>query len=174
MLEEQGWRIHRIWSTDWIQHPDRSLQAVIDRIELLRTTEPAEVLIREVPETKAAAQVEPESAPLTHPQEAVLLPAPFLEEQREALLFELSRLEQQVKSLRESHGMLGAQPDKGFTDDQVERALEQRLDQVGRALGRIEAGTYGLCQKCGRAIEAERLQAVPSTPFCRECAQQTD
>lgn len=47
---------------------------------------------------------------------------------------------------------------------------EQRLRQeVLDALGRIEAGNYGLCELCGRAIDEARLEALPQTPYCVEC-----
>lgn len=47
---------------------------------------------------------------------------------------------------------------------------EQRLRQeVLDALGRIEAGKYGLCELCGCAIDEARLDALPQTPFCVEC-----
>jgi very-short-patch-repair endonuclease len=35
LLEQLGWSIHRIWSTEWIHHPDRELQRVIDRVHEL-------------------------------------------------------------------------------------------------------------------------------------------
>ena len=35
MLEDLGWKIHRIWSTEWIRYPDRELQRVLDRIQEL-------------------------------------------------------------------------------------------------------------------------------------------
>jgi DnaK suppressor protein len=48
---------------------------------------------------------------------------------------------------------------------------EQMLKDVEGALERIEAGTYGVCQECGRAISQERLQAIPYTPWCIDCAR---
>ncbi len=44
------------------------------------------------------------------------------------------------------------------------------LEQVEAALERFEAGTFGVCQQCGRTIDAERLQALPYTAHCIECA----
>ena len=38
------------------------------------------------------------------------------------------------------------------------------------ALGRIESGDYGFCAKCGGEIGEDRLDVVPFTPFCRNCA----
>lgn len=40
--------------------------------------------------------------------------------------------------------------------------LENQLNEVKAALERIEAGTYGLCEKCQKPIEKERLEANPS------------
>jgi RNA polymerase-binding transcription factor DksA len=47
---------------------------------------------------------------------------------------------------------------------------QQLLEQTLGALDRINAGTYGSCQECKGEIPIERLQAVPYTPFCLECA----
>src|SRR5205823_656365 len=44
MLELQGWRIHRVWSTDWIQHPELALQQIVDDIERLRSVTEAGVM----------------------------------------------------------------------------------------------------------------------------------
>ncbi len=44
-----------------------------------------------------------------------------------------------------------------------------QLDQVDKALARIEAGNYGACQECGVEIPFERLEALPSTPYCVQC-----
>jgi RNA polymerase-binding transcription factor DksA len=41
------------------------------------------------------------------------------------------------------------------------------------ALGRIEAGTYGRCERCGTAIIPERLEAVPYSRYCTPCAEKT-
>jgi len=36
ILEERGWNIHRVWSTDWIANPDRALAKIEERINALR------------------------------------------------------------------------------------------------------------------------------------------
>jgi RNA polymerase-binding transcription factor DksA len=46
-----------------------------------------------------------------------------------------------------------------------------RLRAVESALGRLTDGTYGACSGCGGAIEAERLEVLPSTTLCSRCAQ---
>jgi RNA polymerase-binding transcription factor DksA len=48
-------------------------------------------------------------------------------------------------------------------DDIVSDELDaQQLEQVNKALARIEAGTYGLSEVSGKPIPLERLEAVPS------------
>ena len=44
------------------------------------------------------------------------------------------------------------------------------LQEVDDALGRIEDGTYGKCQRCDKPIDAQRLAAIPFTPYCVQCA----
>ena len=58
--------------------------------------------------------------------------------------------------------------------DTFERAKElaildrtdRQLADVHRALERLEAGTYGTCELCGRPIGATRLQARPAARLC--------
>lgn len=47
--------------------------------------------------------------------------------------------------------------------------LEGQLVDVSEALERIENGTYGVCANCGKPIQAERIEALPSAEFCIEC-----
>ena len=48
----------------------------------------------------------------------------------------------------------------------LEEGAQQQLDQIDRALARIDAGTYGTCERCGKAIGRERLLARPSATLC--------
>jgi RNA polymerase-binding transcription factor DksA len=49
-------------------------------------------------------------------------------------------------------------------------AGELEVRQIQAALSRIAAGNYGVCTRCGSEISQARLQALPETPFCKECA----
>ena len=44
--------------------------------------------------------------------------------------------------------------------------LKENLSEVQRALQKIEDGTYGICERCGKEIAEARLEAMPATPFC--------
>jgi RNA polymerase-binding transcription factor DksA len=48
----------------------------------------------------------------------------------------------------------------------VEHSLELKLKDVNTALEKIENGNYGVCEKCGKEIEKERLMAAPEARFC--------
>ncbi|MDR3637423.1 MAG: TraR/DksA C4-type zinc finger protein [Isosphaeraceae bacterium] len=45
------------------------------------------------------------------------------------------------------------------------------LEEIQEALGRIEAGTFGRCLECSTAIPKPRLQALPYTRHCIQCAR---
>jgi RNA polymerase-binding transcription factor DksA len=45
------------------------------------------------------------------------------------------------------------------------------LMDVDRAIRMLDAGTYGLCEACGRPIPPERLDAYPAARFCLEDQQ---
>jgi DnaK suppressor protein len=45
------------------------------------------------------------------------------------------------------------------------------LEQTERALDRLEAGTYGICESCGGPIGKARLQAFPRATLCLTCKQ---
>jgi RNA polymerase-binding protein DksA len=48
------------------------------------------------------------------------------------------------------------------------------LLQIADALERVDAGTYGTCENCGKPITAERLRAIPYARFCIDCARETE
>ncbi|MGI9394157.1 MAG: TraR/DksA family transcriptional regulator [Boseongicola sp.] len=45
------------------------------------------------------------------------------------------------------------------------------MRRIDAALARIKDGSFGVCTVCGDDIAAERLDAVPDTPFCATCAR---
>ena len=48
------------------------------------------------------------------------------------------------------------------------------LAQNEKALARIEAGTYGVCESCGEPIGTARLQAFPRATLCVACKQREE
>jgi len=45
------------------------------------------------------------------------------------------------------------------------------LEQVQAALQRLDNGTYGFCQRCGKPIDARRLEALPYAEYDLECQE---
>jgi RNA polymerase-binding transcription factor DksA len=53
----------------------------------------------------------------------------------------------------------------------IGEATAAELAQINRALAQLEAGTYGVCSRCGQTIDARRLQALPYSDRCITCAE---
>ncbi len=49
-----------------------------------------------------------------------------------------------------------------------------KLAQIDRALGRIDDGTYGVCESCGQPIGKMRLMAFPRATLCMTCKQREE
>jgi DnaK suppressor protein len=55
------------------------------------------------------------------------------------------------------------------------RDRDRRLiGKIEEALARIDAGTFGLCESCGRPISPARLRARPVTTFCIDCKTEAE
>jgi len=51
---------------------------------------------------------------------------------------------------------------------------EQALDEIGAALDRMDQRTFGRCEECQKEIPRARLQAIPYTRYCVECARKLE
>ena len=51
---------------------------------------------------------------------------------------------------------------------------ERLLEQVRNALRRLDDGTYGKCESCGKAIDPARLEALPHATLCLRCQQRLE
>ena len=63
--------------------------------------------------------------------------------------------------------------DQEFTLSLIENEQET-LDQIHDALARIDGGTFGRCEECHLPIAKPRLQALPYTRHCIECARKLE
>jgi DnaK suppressor protein len=101
---------------------------------------------------------------------------------REELLRTLTRLERSMKATngaarprdleQDTVGRLSrieALQSQGLTHTLAERERAQ-MEQVAAALRRLETGTYGICNACGKPIPIERLNVFPETLACSACA----
>ena len=100
---------------------------------------------------------------------------------RSALERERDDLTQQLRDLGVGAGSPGLTYDANFADSSqvtAERGenealvatLNEALTAVEAALGRMDDKTYGTCERCGGAIAAARLEAMPTATRCIDCA----
>ncbi|GGL84866.1 DNA-binding protein [Streptomyces fumigatiscleroticus] len=139
-----------------------------------------------VPKARAAAvdpgdlAVRPGEDPWT--QEEVQEARAELESEEERLRTEITSSERSLAGLMRDSGD-GAGDDQADTGTknitrEHEMALaanaREMLDQTERALERLDAGTYGLCENCGNPIGKARMQAFPRATLCVECKQKQE
>lgn len=51
----------------------------------------------------------------------------------------------------------------------LQRKLETTLEEVKRALAKLDNGTFGLCEACGVRVDRARLEALPYAKHCLNC-----
>lgn len=53
--------------------------------------------------------------------------------------------------------------------ESLKKELLSRLEKIERAIFRVKKGKYGICEKCGKMIDTERLAAHPTAHLCVDC-----
>jgi DnaK suppressor protein len=107
-----------------------------------------------------------------------------LKELRSRLVDEQKRLHQELSQLetdaqpndaRREGSPFGKREEEAEESLAIEKrlALEKRiggtLAEIEQALRKLDAGTYGLCDVCGKPIPADRLEALPQATLCMDC-----
>jgi RNA polymerase-binding protein DksA len=104
-----------------------------------------------------------------------------LDEERDRLVTLLREIEEEREEVRLTETSSDRSPDPNTAEGgslafEMEKELtiwqlhQDLLAQVEEALGRIDAGSYGTCEGCGSAIPVARLDALPHTKLCVDCA----
>lgn len=103
-------------------------------------------------------------------------------ERRKTLLTRLKELDSRLHSIETA---LEQTPSKDWDEAAIEREGDEVLEHLGQAgqdeirriqaaLQRMRLGEYGDCVRCGEPISEERLDILPATPLCRDCAASAD
>ncbi|MFD8148551.1 TraR/DksA family transcriptional regulator [Streptomyces sp. NPDC059708] len=110
-------------------------------------------------------------------------------EARTELLTEVMRLRVELEASELAISGLMRDSGDGAGDDQADTGTKNitreselalaanatsMLEQTERALERLEAGTYGLCENCGKPIGKARMQAFPRATLCVDCKQRQE
>ena len=101
---------------------------------------------------------------------------------RTQLIREVQQIEEALQEDVQAPGEISHVPTHNADFDvegiDVEIALAKNeegiLEQVEAALERFEKGTYGRCENCNAEIPRQRLDAIPYTPHCINCAQEQE
>jgi RNA polymerase-binding protein DksA len=59
-------------------------------------------------------------------------------------------------------------------DLSIRNNIEDLIDQMTRAIARIDDGTYGTCERCGKPIDAARLKELPHALLCLDCKRREE
>ena len=105
-----------------------------------------------------------------------------LESEREELDAQLTTIEDQAFAATQSDisgdvGVDDESADAGTAtfEREKELSIEQNvrdlIQKIDRALKRIDDGTYGICERCGKPIEKARIKALPYVDLCIKDAQ---
>ncbi|MFP4344418.1 MAG: TraR/DksA family transcriptional regulator [Anaerolineales bacterium] len=100
--------------------------------------------------------------------------------ERDKLQQELEEVRRQLTALDDAlaekpeYGM--GKGDPSITQWELDQAMHQRLEAraaaIQQALGRLNDGSYGRCERCGELIHPDRLAVLPDTKICIKCAQE--
>jgi RNA polymerase-binding protein DksA len=95
-----------------------------------------------------------------------------LEKRQEVLIQRISRVK---TGMTAEHSADWSEQAQERQNDEVLEAIgnesQGELTQINLALERIETGDYTSCSNCGKDIALKRLEAVPYTHFCINCAE---
>jgi RNA polymerase-binding transcription factor DksA len=109
-----------------------------------------------------------------------------LNELKEKLLSEKKRLEKDLEKIaqKDDEGydatveQLGRSPEDNAeeveeyaTNLSVTETLEKSLNEVNRALDKMEKGIYGKCENCDKDVPLELLMVYPAARNCLDCAE---
>ncbi|MFF2654663.1 TraR/DksA family transcriptional regulator [Streptomyces sp. NPDC058045] len=112
-----------------------------------------------------------------------------VDEARAELTAEVLRLNNELESSEQSLAGLMRDSGDGAGDDEADTGSKnitrehelalaanarEMLQQSERALERLDAGTYGVCENCGNPIGKARMQAFPRATLCVECKQKQE
>ena len=95
--------------------------------------------------------------------------------QKKELMSQLETIAQQDPYRLSGYSDENTQDDDAFEREghhrveSIQKELSELLKRVDQALGRIEKGTYGVCQECQAKIDKARLEAVPYASLCMKC-----
>lgn len=56
----------------------------------------------------------------------------------------------------------------------LKSTADRSIIQIRKALSRIKIGKYGICERCGKMIDTDRLMVMPETTICIDCEKKRE
>ena len=80
----------------------------------------------------------------------------------------------ELSSIDQHQAELGTETFEREKDLSILEQVEAELADVEHAIHRLDEGTYGFCEACGRPIGDDRLEAMPAARFCLEHQEEAE
>lgn len=107
-----------------------------------------------------------------------------LEAELHSVVHEIEEIDGEVRSFGEGQdnaegvtNHIGDDSDVVYEQERlltIRGQLTDRRLMIERAIGKVDDGTYGICERCGEPIAPERLEALPFVTYCINCQEIID
>ncbi|PJE67500.1 conjugal transfer protein TraR [Candidatus Shapirobacteria bacterium CG10_big_fil_rev_8_21_14_0_10_40_9] len=118
----------------------------------------------------------------------ISFPASVLKPIKQFLHLEAKKLEERKKVLEKEDPFVDTErlTDNAATDsdareqfgharvEAMKKEIDRRLIDIRKALTKIKIGKYGICEKCGKMIDTDRLMIKPEATLCIECEKKRE
>jgi DnaK suppressor protein len=99
-----------------------------------------------------------------------------LQQEREHTLAELENLRQELRAEMEIEDVDEVASELIERDKMLSLifTLERKLEDIDHAIQKAQQNGYGICERCGKPIDPERLEIFPETTLCIDCKRETE
>ena len=118
----------------------------------------------------------------------ISFPASVLKPIKQFLHLEAKKLEERKKVLEKEDPFVDTErlTDNAATDsdareqfgharvEAMKKEIDRRLIDIRKALTKVKIGKYGICEKCGKMIDTDRLMIKPEATLCIECEKKRE
>jgi RNA polymerase-binding transcription factor DksA len=124
----------------------------------------------------------------TSSKSVISFPAKLLEPIKKFLISEEKELKNRKKKLKQADPFSdpGRTRDNAAVDMEaveqfghqsssaMQKEVERKIIQVRKALTSIKIGKYGVCEKCNKMIDTDRLMIIPEATICIKCEKKNE
>ncbi|MEN6463154.1 MAG: TraR/DksA C4-type zinc finger protein [Syntrophomonas sp.] len=94
-----------------------------------------------------------------------------IQKKRDLMMIPITESIDELSMYDQHPGDIGSEMYEREKDSGLLELYELELEKLNDALEKYHRGRYGICDKCGKRIEEERLSKLVNTTLCAECAR---